>query len=68
MELFRSLAAQHPHRGASSSASFGINLIVHNHEHVIVFVGDDGTHFYTHDGGKSYRVIWHADKLGESSC
>jgi hypothetical protein len=69
MELLHSLASQHPSNAAGPSANpIGINSIVRNSHGTIVLVGDTGTHFFTNDAGRSFHVIWHADKLGASKA
>lgn len=64
MELLRSLAAQQP-RIAASTADLGITRILHNSKHCFLLVGNENTHFYTHDAGRTYTVVWHDVKLGK---
>jgi hypothetical protein len=54
----------HQHHTMQGALMTGITHIIKG-DHAIVFMGDNGMHLITKDGGRSYQCIWHPEHLAE---
>jgi len=66
-DQMESIKHLHAHKYADHLPGVTLSSVssVIKNDHVMLFLGEEGMHAVSRDGGKTYVAIWHPDKLAE---